>query len=675
MSANNLRQRAYENKTNKVYLDQEIKNTVDELDITVMLEKLDEYRTTISNLDTKFAEHHSTLINSIVKSDDTAIRTMLRIIIKEGLTSHSYIDRNVVANKIGRKLLPKSIRKQNAVGSIKADSVALSLGLNLVNYLTTTRAVTYHIRQGADNHSISYLTVNPILLPDSLQQRADAVRATSFMFVKPKPHTGEEAGGYLTSPQTMLNSSGFSSITLQSDRANEAMNNLQNVAYQIRQDWRKEHLAEYQLDDRWYRSEEGSDVKQIMTGELQKFFQDIQDAQDHDLYFPMAYDDRGRMYDRSTYIKYQGDKYQKSMLQFANKQTLTDEGADYLRVAIANELYSDKCSFDEALEWFDDQKLSDIVKQSMTNPIATSLVQDYIKGMKGEAIGTITHWDATNSALQFYSLLGKDKIGAMLCNIVKTEVIADAYGALASALNTAAGTDIFNRSTVKHAFMIFLYGGMEKQLLDNLDIIKDDKRFAGTHTLRQVFPTSTQKDAYKLFTAAMEAIAPSAMKLMNVIYTYNVPGTTKFKWTMPDTFKVEKTITATEKVKGYFMDKHGKTHEGSIEVKIEKDNAFSRALAPDIIHSIDAYFGREVIRRCNFDISFIHDSFGCHPNNAAKLMDTVKRVAAEILEGHLLVDILSQINPLLTKKHIQTGAISYGELTVDDVLTSDYIVR
>ena len=675
-------QKSYERNTAEAGLDLVINEHVNETDLTPLVDKFSQYIVDIAATDAKHTEHHVSLLQSVdpKKAISTGIKSLIKADLLKGT---SYLDRNVVANRLGKKLLPKSIKKGNKTVNIK--TVELTLGLNIINALATMNIVSYRMLHH-DNNNISSIIINSNLIDESLKEHALRVRASSFMVAKPMEHTEHKAGGYLTTPQTMLNGSGYNSISTQSDVANLAINHLQDTQYSIRANYSNDLINEYMSQDKWFDSK-----GKFMQLEWDKFRFDLSRASKAEcIYFPMAYDDRGRMYERSTYIKYQGDKYQKAMLEFRNKEVVTEGGMMNLKIALTNEIYTDKCSFEDALEWFNSQsedQLSTLVANS--NPTAKTMYLDYLDAKAGNPIGTITHWDATNSALQFYSLLGKDEIGAALCNVVNTGSIADAYGKLAEALNTACKVDTFNRSTVKHAFMIFFYGGMEAQLLDNTETIKDDSRFAG-QTLRSIFPTEYQGSAWDIFEGAMLSIAPSAYKLMNLIYSYNSAGRTKFNWTMPDGFKVETTSTITYgyrhgtsepirtgkgPIRGWFIDHNGKTHEGSISVKLEEYDAFSRALAPNLIHSIDAYFGREVIKRCWFDVSFIHDSFGVHPNYAHHLRAIAKEVAIELLESNLLEDILNQLCPATTANAIKNGRLSYGNLSTEAVEASEYILR
>lgn len=664
-----------ETTTSMNALDAQIRTVVESTDITSLVNKYEQYLISLSEVESNHKDFHIQLLTSL--APEKAINTILRTLIKESVTSHSYIDRNVTAAKIGKKLLPKSAKQGS---QINRASVSLSLGLNLVNIAASMNLVHYRVLIGKDKHTISTLEVNPNLVQQHIKDAYQLVRANNIMLCPPKPHTPSQPGGFLTKSATMLNSNGFNSVKTQSLSACEAINALQDVAYDIRSNLTNELLVQYSTEDKWF-NEKG----QFMQAEWDKLTADIKLAQQGSFYFPIQCDDRGRMYELSAYLKYQGDKFQKSMLEFSRKEHCTDEGLTFLAIAITNELHSDKIEFNDAVDWFDTKSTAELQELAKGNPIATTLVSDYIDAQAGKPIGTITHWDATNSGLQFYSLLGADKQTASLCNIIDTGVIADAYAALATALNIVTESTNFNRSNVKKAFMTFLYGSMAKNILFKLE----DKKNGVTAGIAEFFPANWAEDQmWDAFTEAMTTIAPAAIQLMNLMYTYNTEGTTKFEFTMPDGFQVETTSVVSysgtesedkkKQIKGWFLDLHGKTHEGSASVKLEEYNKFSRSLAPNIIHAIDSYFGREVIRRLaamSIEVSFIHDSFGVHPNYASTLQQVVREVAADILDMDLLADILMQLNPAQTQWNQKKGKLTKGTLTREDVLNSSYIVR
>ena len=66
----------------------------------------------------------------------------------------------------------------------------------------------------------------------------------------------------------------------------------------------------------------------------------------------------------------------------------------------------------------------------------------------------------------------------------------------------------------------------------------------------------------------------------------------------------------------------------------------------NVIHSIDAYICREVVKRLNsldIEVSPIHDSFGVHPNHCDELRRVYRELLAEIYESDILIDLLKEI--------------------------------
>lgn len=695
-------QRQLEASTSIETLNIAVREVVESTDTTPLVAQWEQYLIQLDSVESSHKDFHMTLLTSL--NIEKAINTMLRILITAGVTTStkSYVERNVVASKIGKKLLPKSAKSKS---QINRATTSLSLGLNVLNIGASMNLFKYYTTRTQDAKIISAIKVNVNLVKEHLVDIYKNVRANTIMLEQPKPHTASKPGGFHTKPSTMLNSSGFNSVSVQSQTACTAMNNLQDVQYAVRSRLTNSLLDAYRQEDKWY-NEKG----QFLVTEWSKLISDIKLAKEADtFYFAVNCDDRGRMYELSAYIKYQGDKYQKSMLEFGKLEVCTESGLEFLAIQLANEIYSDKVSFEDALEWVTSKSieelrdmtrpktLEEISKMSKDlsreeveklvkgDPTATMLIADYEAALAGKPIGTITHWDATNSGLQFYSLLGADKATASLCNVYDTGLIADAYRALADELNRLTESTKFNRSNVKKAFMTFLYGAMASNILHKVE----DTKNGVTNGIAEFFPVEwDDATMWNTFEASMSKIAPSAISLMELMYTYNTTGTTKFEWTMPDGFKVETTSVVTysgvepedkkKQVIGWFLDLQGTTHQGSASVKLEEYSEFSRSLAPNIIHSIDAYFGREVIRRLGelgVEVSFIHDSFGVHPNNAATLHQIAREVAADMLGMNLIESILHQLHPEQTRRNINKGRLAKGTLTREDILNSKYILR
>lgn len=603
---------------------------------------------------TKHSKFHIELLEGLRMNPSKVFNKFLVELLVMKFTSYRYIDMDALAMKVGQKCANKSYKSDT--------TICLSLGLNLINYFASINIIKEDKTTNKDNHTI--YTVSTSIDDVILQESAKDIRAFAPMLIKPISHTPLVQGGLVLDRGLMLNKA---NSIVHSKQAYDTYNMLQNVAYNIRTT--TQVIQAYMNHEKWYTS----DLKEL-KGEKAKLLADLETFEGKSIYFAVGADDRGRANCKSTYITYQGDKFQKSMLTFARKHVLTQQGLEYLKINIANELYSDKIPMHKSLEWFDSMTREQLLKLAIPNPIAMMLLLDFFKAIKGEAVGTITHWDATNSGLQIYSILGRDDIGASLCNVYNTGTIADAYAKLAEAINNVLGTAHFNRDTVKKAFMVFLYGSGQKLLTS--DDIEDDRY----GNLLEAFPVEAREKAWEVFQTAMEAIAPSAINMMKLIYMFKTEDS-KYTYTMPDGFVVDLQVMDKEAKphKGFRLDAKGFIKQGSIRtIEPLLSNVYDKSLAPNIIHSIDAFILRMIVRRLNalgIDVSTIHDSYGVCPNYAGLLFQISREVHAEVLEMDLLEDILSQINPAKYAMAVKKGYFVKGNLTSKHILDSLYILR
>ncbi len=79
---------------------------------------------------------------------------------------------------------------------------------------------------------------------------------------------------------------------------------------------------------------------------------------------------------------------------------------------------------------------------------------------------------------------------------------------------------------------------------------------------------------------------------------------------------------------------------------VNQPSTYGRSLAANVVHSVDGYIVREMIRRAaaqGFRLLTIHDSFWCHPNYCNQMRQNYNDILADICEIDLLSNILSQI--------------------------------
>jgi len=269
----------------------------------------------------------------------------------------------------------------------------------------------------------------------------------------------------------------------------------------------------------------------------------------------------------------------------------------------------------------------------------------------------IYKYDCRNNNLQIYALLGSDEAVGARVGLTPTE-LEDLRIELANRLNEWTGLDIFNKDTVKHLVMIAFYGGMEKQLLDNIDTIKDDLRYAGKYTFRELVPEDKQEDLYKFIMDTLEELAPAAMILMNLMYAFNDEDKTHYELIMPDGFKVSYYTTQVFVNKGFYVDiAEERTVSVSVEAELPYNTKYNRSLAPNLIRAVESYIAREVVRRADFPITLVHDSYGVRKQDIEAVNYLVKEVMADVNDMDLLKDMLTQLNPK-KKFRIKKGGLT-----------------
>jgi len=142
-----------------------------------------------------------------------------------------------------------------------------------------------------------------------------------------------------------------------------------------------------------------------------------------------------------------------------------------------------------------------------------------------------------------------------------------------------------------------------------------------------------------VFYNVITGLLPGAEDVMDVINKCWNPNADHHTWVMPDNHTVY--IPVVEGTNGVYPD----PELGDIPLRwfhqTKSDNY--RSLCPNVIHSIDGYVAREMIRRCDFQLSHVHDCFVFNPNHLSKVASTYRGIMAEIAKSDILQDILRQI--------------------------------
>lgn len=351
----------------------------------------------------------------------------------------------------------------------------------------------------------------------------------------------------------------------------------------------------------------------------------------------------------------------------------------------------------------------------------------------GFASGLPIAFDGTCSGLQHFSALLRDEIGGHAVNLTNTGKVQDIYTIVADKVNTwllkdavsgtidevkrgndgtplqypdgsprirygsrtlaqawvtfnrdKFGTDGIKRKVCKRSVMTLAYGSGQYGFKENLitDIIKpyrlehpDDSPFT---------PYNTNQAAVYMARLIWDGVKSTVVKAVEGMeYLKNLSALVSndanvVTWHLPDGLPVQQNYiteqqkeiqlrVAGKKLRFYFKDSNG-----------EIDRRRQRqGIAPNYIHSLDAYHMRCVIRAAAAEgitnFAMIHDSFGTDMGRAADLYRIIREQFVAIYAGHdHLQDFAQEMADLIESNSQLPPAPTFGTLDIKEVLNSQY---
>lgn len=390
------------------------------------------------------------------------------------------------------------------------------------------------------------------------------------------------------------------------------------------------------------------------------------------VYQKWNYDRRGRLYTMSYPISFHSDEWNRSVFELYNKEVCTEDGVLNLEMDIMNLVGLDKVTFShkqEAFELMKDDILSidsksiksitsngvEILREADKPIRLISAIRAYKDALDGKPIGWLSSIDSTASGSQLAALLTRDELAAKYTNLSSEDFRYDIYTEVAREwYKIMYGTERFptnisfmcNRRRFKEAVMISGYNGKL--------------------TIESNFPDDRER---KCFSEAINSVCRGMQELTKIVNQAYLDNSEKtyMAWRMPDDFNIiipqEKSSWMMVKEPLYSFTLKYYKHASSV-------NENKRSLMPNFIHSVDGYVCRELLRRCNFDIMSVHDSFYTHPNNIGRVLRTYNSILQSINEmkidlvGQFLTDIygVKKENPF--KSRNQLSDIRYAKYSL-----------
>ena len=453
-------------------------------------------------------------------------------------------------------------------------------------------------------------------------------------------------GGYVIEKNYAILGDKFNAHDLPIDLA--TLNILQNVKYKLTDT----SLIPELPDEEW--GDEALEAFKLAQIQARKV---LAEYKGKEFRFVWQFDKRGRIYAKGYDISTQGNSYRKACLQFAKQEVVTERGMFWLKVDIANHYGLDKLSFDERVAWVDknEQILESLCDQAEEPLLYNEAVKAYRASEAGEAIGHIVRLDATASGAQIMSVLARDEIGMKNLNVLGDKR-ADLYTDIAKLMyENTKDSDIwreFNgdfakiRKVVKKAIMTSYYNSEAKP--------------------KELFGEDTAE--LKAFYNALDEVTPGARKIQRIINDAWDKSKDSNVWTLPDGHTAYCPVTKVLESRLEIAEISAKiVYTHTVQ---RANNAEKKSLCPNVIHSLDGWICRQVIKVLDsqdIEVSPIHDSFGVHPNYCDELRKAYKGAIARLYRENILEDILSEI----TDKELELDIPEADKNTLANILLND----
>jgi DNA-directed RNA polymerase len=411
-------------------------------------------------------------------------------------------------------------------------------------------------------------------------------------------------------------------------------------------------------------------------------------------------DFRGRAYTTCELLSPQSSDLDRGLIQFAKGEPVSHRGRYWQKVHLANLFDQDKISFDDRVQWVDDNW--DMILRISKDPYSNKeWVDSSVKKNKSfqrlAAVFDITREDGLSfipvqldgkcNGNQHWSAIMGDTTIAHLTGVTPSDIPQDLYQFIADMTTEFCKDnsdrnmwhDIFlehwdnkiERKVTKRSTMCEPYGitfyGIQRYLKEegHLDWVDREKRGGAIVELARAIKASLDRslsgpNAGKQFLKDVVEEASNCNK--HVI------------WTTPSGFKVVHYYNKQQKRRSLASLFNKKELTFYVRTDDVSPREAIQAISPNFIHSIDAAHMfltiYELLRSGVFNLSFVHDSYGCHANHVDLLRDIIRSTFVSIHQTNLLEVFRQEVEQQLGIR--LPMAPDRGDLNILDVLDSEY---
>lgn len=325
-------------------------------------------------------------------------------------------------------------------------------------------------------------------------------------------------------------------------------------------------------------------------------------------------------------------------------------GIEWLAIDLANHYGLDKELFETRIQWVKDNwnQLEDLADEAESPFLYRKAVINIRRVAQGQKSGHMVALDATCSGIQIMSALTGCIKGATATGLIDPNKRADAYTETQTEMNNILGFTgeeaiAIPRKDVKRAVMTSTYGSK-----------KVPKEVFGEGEILNAF--------YK----ATERVAEGAFNLLDDLMDTWKPFALAHEWTLPDGHYVN--IKVMETVEKRLEIDELNHYQMTAMYQVNQGSKKGVSNVANVIHSIDAYLLRTMVRRCNYN-----------PDQVSQAIDLITVELLQRSDDTQLADLSGTVGELydLYVKTNMLDVVMIQHLNAETVkmLPSDYLIK
>lgn len=264
---------------------------------------------------------------------------------------------------------------------------------------------------------------------------------------------------------------------------------------------------------------------------------------------------------------------EKAMKQFNPMQ--------YMAIDIANHYGLDKENYETRINWVKTnlnnlESFTDTADEPM---LFAKSVHALRQIQQGKPTNHCVAFDSCNSGLQLMSIMMRDSSGAYLTGI-GSDTRVDGYTEITASMNDKLTDELrITRKQSKEAVMTYLYGS-------------------------QVVPKRVFGEHVELFHMTMKSMCHGAVELLNLLIQAWDANALVNQWVLPDNHLAYVPVMV-GKSKRISVEESEFKYTPEIWYYENDTKETGISLAANVIHSVDAWVLRSLVRRCNYDVKAI----------------------------------------------------------------------